>query len=110
MIDLTTTTDGATHTMALAGELDHDTTPRLREELSGLSLAAGDVLVLDLSGLEFCDSSGLSALLSAHELASGADAALNLRNPPRMLVKMLHMTGLAEIFTVQDTDRGDLTG
>ncbi|QFZ18915.1 STAS domain-containing protein [Saccharothrix syringae] len=106
MLELTTAVDGTAHTVALTGELDHRTAPRLHAALDGLRLAAGDRLVLDLTGLTFCDSSGLSAFIAAHELSSGA---VELVAPPAMVVRMLHVTGLTEIFTVHDADRGRLT-
>ncbi|WP_367129364.1 STAS domain-containing protein [Saccharothrix sp. HUAS TT1] len=101
MIELTTATDGAVHTIGLTGELDHRTTPRLRDALTGLDLGAGDLVVLDLAELAFCDSSGLSTLLFARELVLGADAALDLVAPPRTLVKMLNLTGMVELFTIR---------
>lgn len=110
MFHLTTTTDGSVHTIALIGELDHQTTPRLREVLTGLHLAAGDRLVLDLTELAFCDSSGLGTFIVAREHALDADVALDLLRPPPMLVRMLRTTGLTETFTILDTDREQLTG
>ncbi|WP_437042215.1 STAS domain-containing protein [Streptomyces sp. enrichment culture] len=54
--------------MYLAGELDTDTAPGLREELTALAArSAGGVLVLDLSGVTFCDSAGLYALLGIRQ-------------------------------------------
>lgn len=100
MFQLTTTTDGTVHTIALTGELDHQTTPRLYEAFTGLRLAADDHLVLDLAELTFCDSSGLSAFITAHELTLAAGAAIELRSPPSSLTKMLHIAGLAELFAL----------
>ncbi|MFD2123160.1 STAS domain-containing protein [Streptomyces cirratus] len=40
--------------------------PQLRQSVDALTLAPGELLVLDLGGLEFCDSSGISALITAH--------------------------------------------
>ncbi|MCE6998326.1 STAS domain-containing protein [Saccharothrix sp. S26] len=105
MLDLTKATDGHVHTIALTGELDHASTPRLHEELARLRLSAGDRLVLDLAELSFCDSSGLTALLAAHEISLGAGAALELATPPALLVRILRTTGLTEVFTVRDADR-----
>lgn len=105
MFHITTTTDGAVYTIALTGELDYQCSARLHQALTRLRLAAGDRLVLDLAELTFCDSSGLGAFIVAHELTSGAGAALDLLTPPAMLVRMLRTTGLAEIFTLRHTDQ-----
>ena len=52
------------HVLVVNGELDVSTAPMLCERLAGLRDRgrAHDVL-LDLTGLEFCDSTGLRALL-----------------------------------------------
>ncbi|MET9563793.1 STAS domain-containing protein [Streptomyces tauricus] len=52
----------------LAGELDADTSPRLRENLAELvGCSAGGLLVVNLSGITFCDSAGLYTLLGIRE-------------------------------------------
>ncbi|MFC9282211.1 STAS domain-containing protein [Streptomyces collinus] len=49
----------------LAGELDADTAPGLREDLTVLAAGSdGGVLTLDLSGITFCDVPGLYTLLA----------------------------------------------
>lgn len=103
MLTLTTTTSGATRTIAFAGELDHSTVTRLHEAVAGLGLARGDRLVLELSALTFCDSSGLAGFLAAHEAASAAGAGLTLANPPRILTRMLRFTGLDSVFATEGT-------
>ncbi|WP_331733397.1 STAS domain-containing protein (plasmid) [Streptomyces sp. NBC_00080] len=51
--------------LRLAGELDADTAHALREHLAVLAAhSAGGLLVLDLSGITFCDYPGLYTLLS----------------------------------------------
>ena len=102
MLELTTTTDGPAHTIVIAGELDHQTTSRLHEALTGLSLGSGDHLAIDLARLTFCDSSGLSTFLVARELTVDAGATLDLVAQPRMLTRMLRTTGLTEVFTIRD--------
>ena len=58
------------HTViALTGELDLAVAPKLESCLSDLALGAGDTLVIDLSELEFLDSSGLRVLVVAHQRA-----------------------------------------
>ncbi|GAA1287588.1 STAS domain-containing protein [Saccharothrix xinjiangensis] len=107
MLTLTTTTGAAGRTIALDGELDHQTVPRLHEALAGLRLAPGERLVVELSALTFCDSSGLAGFLAAHEAASAAGAGITLANPPRVLMRMLRFTGLDSVF---DTEGAAATG
>jgi anti-sigma B factor antagonist len=51
--------------VVVQGELDIETGPRLREELDGAHAAAPAVLVLDLRGVTFFDSTGLQIVLDA---------------------------------------------
>ncbi|MFJ3617450.1 STAS domain-containing protein [Streptomyces iakyrus] len=85
----------------VAGDLDYDQAPVLRGRLDQLSLAPGQCLVLDLSGLEFCDSSGITALLAArqHALAAGADVVLAA--VPANLMRVLTLVGLDQVFTLR---------
>lgn len=56
--------------VALSGELDIATADRLTKALDGLSIAQGDKLAIDLSALEFMDSTGLRLLITANREAS----------------------------------------
>jgi anti-anti-sigma factor len=62
---------GGVH-VELAGELDIATAPKLDEEVRRLEAGGHELIVIDLRGLRFMDSSGLRALLAAdtraHEL------------------------------------------
>ncbi|MYW16876.1 STAS domain-containing protein, partial [Streptomyces sp. SID2955] len=60
--------------LEIFGELDFFTAGELRELIPTIALQPGQRLVLDLSGMEFCDSSGLSALIAAHNHAHAAQA------------------------------------
>ncbi|MFI8793816.1 STAS domain-containing protein [Streptomyces sp. NPDC055105] len=53
----------------LAGELDHDTAPEIRDLLPSLPIAHGQQLVVDLGGLTWCDSSGITVLIAARNIA-----------------------------------------
>ncbi|TDQ52308.1 anti-anti-sigma factor [Actinorugispora endophytica] len=57
-------------------------------------------LVVDMSGVEFCDSTGLSVLLSAMERARERGGDLELAAPRSAVVKILEITGLDAVFAV----------
>jgi anti-sigma B factor antagonist len=91
--------------LEISGDLDHTTTPQLRAAVSLLTLAAGQLLVLDLSTLDFCDSSGISALLATRNLASEQGAQLALAAVPANTLRILGIVGLDRVFTLHpDTD------
>jgi anti-anti-sigma factor len=85
----------------VAGDLDFDQAPVLRGRLDRLPLSPGQCLVLDLSGLEFCDSSGITALLAARQHALTTDAAVVLAAVPANLLRVLTLVGLDQVFTLR---------
>ncbi|MGW7417499.1 STAS domain-containing protein [Streptomyces sp. NPDC054863] len=84
--------------LAVHGDLDFDNTPRLRTTIARLALAPGQLLVLDLSGLTFFDSSGVTMLIVARKvaLAAGAEAVVSGVSP--MADRIFRITGLDEVF------------
>ncbi|MFF5370931.1 STAS domain-containing protein [Streptomyces sp. NPDC013187] len=85
----------------VAGDLDFDQAPVLRGRLDQLPLSPGQCLVLDLSGLAFCDSSGITALLAARQHALAADADIVLAAVPANLLRVLTLVGLDQVFTLR---------
>jgi anti-sigma B factor antagonist len=89
--------------MSVTGEIDLYTAPRLHSELTA-ALAAGTPLrlVVDMSGVEFCDSTGMNVLLAAHRRAREDGGDLQLVSPRPAIRKVLQVTGLESVFTVLD--------
>ena len=55
--------------ISVSGELDLASSPTLEEELERVAESGAEVVVVDLRGLEFMDSTGLSVLVRAHQRA-----------------------------------------
>lgn len=89
--------------LALDGELDHDTAEPLRNALKENSGAVR--IVVDCSGLRFCDSTGLNVLLRTRLrlLAEGGRVDLaGLRSP---VDRIFEITGALKVFRVyEDAD------
>jgi anti-anti-sigma factor len=96
-----TTTAGAVITVQ--GELDVATAPRLRAAADALAPASGQVLVVDLAGVTFCDSSGISALIAARNVAEDAGAGVALVAVPARLARTFALIGLADFFPTYPT-------
>jgi anti-sigma B factor antagonist len=104
--------------MSVGGEIDLYTAPRLHGELvTALAGGGPEQIVVDMSGVEFCDSTGMNVLLAAHrrareqggdlELAAPRPAIkkildLELAAPRPAIKKILQVTGLESVFTVLD--------
>jgi anti-anti-sigma factor len=92
---ISTHVDGNTTVLYLAGELDIANADGLRQEIR-LILDRHDpqVLLLDLSQLAFTDSSGLAAIVWAHQQLTARKGQLRLQHPSPLLSRVLHTTGL----------------
>jgi anti-sigma B factor antagonist len=88
--------------LSLRGELDLATSALLERELDAAEAARPTRLVVDLSGLEFIDSSGLSALVRARERASQNGHQLSLRQGPRVVERLFELTRSVELFSFDD--------
>ena len=89
--------------MSVAGEIDLYTAPRLHGEL--VAALAGEQpvrLVVDMSGVDFCDSTGMNVLLAAHRRAHEHGGDLELAAPRPGVRRVLQVTGLESVFTVID--------
>jgi anti-anti-sigma factor len=64
-------------------------------------LAEGSAVELDLSGLEFIDSSGLGALVQLRVEADRKGAKLRLRDLPPSTSRLFDITGLATVFDIR---------
>ncbi|WP_371483312.1 STAS domain-containing protein [Kitasatospora sp. NBC_00315] len=84
------------------GAIDFDSAPLLRTALHKVlsRLPAPRVAVLDLSGVTFCDSSGLNAILLAQRRARHAGTQLRLASPGTVVARMLAMTGVDQVFPI----------
>lgn len=89
--------------MSLGGEIDLYTAPALHGELDGLLSGEGPAqIVVDMSDVEFCDSTGMNVLLGAHRRAREQGGDLELASPRPTIRKILQVTGLETVFTVLD--------
>ncbi len=84
--------------LTIRGELDAATAPTVLDEIEGLTVAGGQLLVVDLAAVSFCDSSGISALIAARNVAQTAHAGIALAAVPGQLSRALGLIGLADIF------------
>ena len=98
--DVTTRDDDGAVTVAVEGELDIATAPRLEAALIDVERNGTRELVVDLANVRFMDSSGLRSLLSARRRAEGAGRALRLVNVPPDVARVFDVTGVGRIFDI----------
>ena len=93
------------HTIVtICGEIDLYTAPRLHSELASL-LAEGAParMTIDMSGVEFCDSTGMNVLLSCLRRVRERGGDLEIAAPKPAVRKILQVTGLDSVFTLVES-------
>ncbi|WP_329459573.1 STAS domain-containing protein [Streptomyces sp. NBC_01497] len=102
MTSLALTTDetrGARIVVSIQGDLDMHAAGDLHNEAGDL-LTTHPLMIMDLSGITFCDSSGYNALLRLRRRAGEAGGQLVLAAPPPTVSRLLALTGAEEVFDV----------
>jgi stage II sporulation protein AA (anti-sigma F factor antagonist) len=93
--------DGRTLTARLSGELDHHTAASIRERLdTELFKVRPEVLVMDFSGVEFMDSSGIGLIIGRSEVARATHAVIRISGMSERLLKLLRMSGISKLDNV----------
>jgi anti-sigma B factor antagonist len=103
MLELASRPLGDFIVVTVNGEIELDTADELDSYLDGMLRQDVRRIVLDLSGVEFCDSSGLRVLLRAHRHAALLGGSLRLAGTGPTVRKVLQISGLDAHLTVFDT-------
>jgi anti-sigma B factor antagonist len=101
-LQIESTARGDAIVLTMKGELELTSAPVFERELRAVEATNPRRLVIDLSGLEFMDSTGLRALLLARERAQADGHELALRRGPRQVQRVLELTKTAEAFEFED--------
>ncbi|MEV6843112.1 STAS domain-containing protein [Actinoplanes sp. NPDC051411] len=80
--------------VVVRGDLDVDSAPVLTTALDQVLAVPLPRVVVDLSGIGFCDSIGLSAFVVGHHRAAALGGWVRLAAPSEFLVRLLDRVGL----------------
>jgi anti-sigma B factor antagonist len=87
--------------ITVTGELDLASSERLRGQVA--SIEPGASVVLDLTAVGFCDSSGLRALLDADLQTRAGGGKVRLAAPGAALLRLFELTGVDGFLSVFPT-------
>lgn len=90
--------EGSARVLKLHGELDLASSVVLEEELE--KPPAADLMIVDLSNLDFIDSSGIGVLVKANQTAGDQGRRFALVRGGGQVGQLLELTGLADELTV----------
>jgi anti-anti-sigma factor len=99
-LETSATRIGGADAIAVAGELDMETAPRLSEEVEVAVWNSVGAFVLDLTDVTFLDSSGLHALLRARAYLAREDRSLVLVCPAGPARRVLDLARVLDTFIV----------
>ncbi|MFY1655964.1 STAS domain-containing protein [Micromonospora sp. WMMD1274] len=109
MLKIARRVEGNIVRLTLVGELDMATVEMLEAAVDdGLTEYRPHLLIIDLAGLVFCDSSGIRALLDACRAANYRGATFRATNACGMTRRVLQVTGVLDILTAES--RNGCTG
>ncbi len=102
-LSLTTREAGGKTVVAVGGEIDVYTAPKLRDKITELVAGGSYHLVVDMQDVEFLDSTGLGVLVGGLKKVRAHDGSLQLVCNQDRLLKIFRITGLAKVFVIHDT-------
>jgi anti-sigma B factor antagonist len=92
--------DAGVHIVNVSGEIHLSTAPSFREQLNAVIESGGAMLVLDLSGVEFIDSTGLSVLLNGLRLVNQRHGRMALVCANPTVMRLFQITCLDATFDI----------
>ena len=91
----------------LRGEIDHHTAVRVRTEMDAMICELRpQKTVLDLSAIEFMDSSGLGLIMGRYALMKKLGGELTLRKPNPRIAKIFALAGMERMVHIESEDEG----
>lgn len=92
-------------TAKILGDIDHHSARAVREKIdSSIFDFRPNLVLLDLSAVDFMDSSGLGLILGRFNTASESGAEFKIFSPSRNVKKILELAGIERLIKIE----GDL--
>jgi anti-sigma B factor antagonist len=102
-LEIKTTETDESHLISARGEIDLYASPELRQAiLKGVSKAQ-NTLGVDLSQVEYMDSSGVATLVEGLKSANQKQVTFALIAPSQAVMKVLSLSRLDAVFTIKDS-------
>jgi anti-sigma B factor antagonist len=97
-VQLTTTVEGSHATISGSGDWDIAHSAALREALGALVDDGIRTMVIDLSDVQFVDSTVLGVLVGVHKRLLDAGGSIRLTQPRAPVLRVLKLTALDRVF------------
>lgn len=91
----------------VVGEIDAYTAPVLKERLAAVEKVEGLRAELDLSEVDYMDSTGLGVCVGFYKAVSSSGGHVKITGLNRRLSRLFEITGLNEIIDIETTESED---
>jgi anti-sigma B factor antagonist len=92
--------------LLVTGEIDVFTAPKLRESLLPLC-QEGETVIVDLSKVDYIDSTGLGVFVGAYKIQQTAAGKMVLTGVNRRLSRLFRITGLNDLIEIEEKKQED---
>ena len=89
--------------VAVGGEIDVYSAPKLREKLISLVESGSYHLIIDIEAVEFLDSTGLGVLVGGLKRVRAHDGWIDLVCTQGRILRIFRITGLSRVFNIYDS-------
>ena len=93
----------------LTGEVDSYNSPRLRETMVSLIDQGNPELIVNMTGVDYIDSTGLGTLVGGLKRASEKNGAIRIICPNEQIYKVFNITGLVKVFPIFQNEQEALS-
>lgn len=98
--------EGGTVVVSLVGEIDHHNASSLRTGIDKLIYEKRpNKLILDLSKIDFMDSSGLGLIMGRFSLVRELGGELSVRNPNANVLKICKLAGMERLIRIEKSEK-----
>ena len=100
--------DGEILLVRISGEIDHHSAVRVRTEIDErIALTRPQKTIMDLSAIDFMDSSGLGLIMGRYMKMQAIGGTLTLREPNERVLKIFKLAGLEKIVNIERNESED---
>ena len=92
----------------LTGEVDSYNAPKLREKMVALIDEGNTDLLINMTGVDYIDSTGLGTLVGGLKRATEKNGQIRIICPNEQIYKVFNITGLVKVFTIYDNEQDAL--
>jgi anti-sigma B factor antagonist len=95
--------------LSVTGEIDAYTAPEFRKQLIPLTEEKGSTIEVDLSGVQYLDSTGLGIFVAGLKSSKEHGSELRISGMTPRVKRLFNITGLGEVFDIDREVKGGTT-